>query len=185
MKLKDIASINSGYFSSTIKEGDVYYLQARDFDENKKINLNLKPSLSYVKNIEKHFLSKGDILIVAKGASFQSVVYDGTYGPAVASTVFLVIRVKDRNKVLPPFLSWFLNLQKTQVVLLSKGEGTAMPTLSKKILLELDIVIPSISLQNNIIKIEELGRKEKFLQKMLVDLTEKRNNQLIINAINK
>ncbi len=185
MKLDDISSIKSGYFSSTIKEGDVFYIQARDFDENKNIVQNLTPSLSYSKNIEKHFLNEGDILIVAKGASFQSYVYDGSYSPAVASTVFLVIRINDKHKILPKFLSWYLNLPLTQAELSLKGEGTAMPTLSKKTLQEFDTPVPAIQLQENIIKIEDLRRQEKFIQRMIDVQKEKKINQIISNALYK
>ncbi|MEY3500002.1 MAG: hypothetical protein RL308_1671 [Bacteroidota bacterium] len=183
MNLNHLSTINSGFYSSTIKEGDVYYLQARDFNEERKIVQNLKPTLSYTKNIEKHFLNEGDVLIVAKGASFLSVVFDASYSPAVASTVFLVIRIRDKRKLLPQFLSWYINLPKTQLELLMKGEGTKMPTISKKIIQELEIPLPTIKVQENIIKIEELKREEKFLNRKINELKDIQLNQLILNAI--
>ena len=122
MKLNAIADINSGVYSNTITNGDVYYFQARDFDENRQLVNNLTPTLNFSENLKKHFLQIGDIIIVAKGASFLSAVYDGTYAPAVASTVFLVIKK-------PAFFSAFtvLSLQAVTSIPPEKLETPFMP----------------------------------------------------------
>lgn len=184
MKLSSIATINSGIYSNTISNGDVFYIQARDFDENREIVNNLSPVLSFSENIEKHFLHKGDILIVAKGATFLSAVYDGTYSPAVASTVFLVICINDQKKINPQFVSWYLNQNSTQNYLLSLSRGTSIPSINKKMLLEIDIPVPSIEKQTLIIKLMELQRKDKQLRRKIEELKEIQMNNIITNAIN-
>lgn len=184
MKLRSIASINSGIYSSTISKGEVYYIQARDFDDNRQLVSNLVPTLSYTENLEKHFISTGDILIVAKGASFLSAVFDGSYSPAVASTVFLVIRVDNKKQVDPNYISWYLNQNSTQYYLMSISRGTSIPSINKKMLMELDIPIPSIEKQKLIIELAELQRKDKFLKRKIEELKEIQTNQIITNAIN-
>lgn len=184
MKLGHIATINSGIFTSNIKHGDVYYLQARDFDVNRQISSNLTPTLSYAENLEKHFLKPEDVLVVAKGASFLSAIFDGSYSPAVASTVFMVIRPIARDTVLPEYLSWYINLPSTQNELLSKSKGTSIPSINKKNLEELEIPVPKISKQELILKIAELRKNEMILRRKIQELKENQLNQLINNAIN-
>jgi len=53
MKLNAIADIHSGVYSNTITNGDVYYFQARDFDENRQLVNNLTPTLNFSENLKK------------------------------------------------------------------------------------------------------------------------------------
>lgn len=184
MKLHDLAHISSGTYSSTINDGEVYYLQARDFDQDRNLSTNLVPALSYESSLEKHFLQKGDVLIVAKGASFLAAVYNATFAPAVASTVFLVIRIKNHSKLNPNFLSWFLNLQTTQSLLHGMSRGTSIPSINKKVLAELEIPVPVLEKQELVLKLIELMRKEKTLKLAINELKENRTQRIIMNAIN-
>jgi restriction endonuclease S subunit len=185
MKLSKIATINSGVYSNTIQDGEVYYLQARDFDVDRNVVANLQPTLSYSKNLEKHFLNTGDILIVSKGLTFLSAVYDGGYSPAVASTVFLVIRIEYKQKIIPEYVSWYLNLASTQYELNSFAKGSAIPSINKTVLTEIEIPLPSIEKQHLVLKIAQLKNKEKSLQERINDLKDNKMNQLINNAIKK
>jgi restriction endonuclease S subunit len=184
MKLSSIANINSGVYSSTISKGEVFYIQARDFDENRQLVNNLTPVLSYEENFEKHFLQSGDILIVAKGASFLTAVFDGSYSPAVASTVFLVIRINNKQSVDPQFVSWYLNQSSTQSYLLSLSRGTSIPSINKKMLMEIDVPVPTIEKQKLIIELMQLQQKDKILKRRIEELKEIQMNQIITNAIN-
>lgn len=184
MTISSIATINSGIYSNTISNGEVFYVQARDFDENRQIVNNLSPVLSYEENFEKHFIHPGDILIVAKGASFLSAVFDGSYFPAVASTVFLVIRINDKQNIDPQFVSWYLNQSSTQNYLLSLSRGTSIPSINKKILMEINIPVPTIDMQKLIINLMQLQKKEKFIKRRIDELKEIKINNIITNAVN-
>lgn len=183
MKLKDIAYINSGIYSNTIDNGEVFYIQARDFDANRQIAKNLTPTLNYQRNLEKHFLKSGNVLIVAKGSNFLSAVYDGFYPSAVASTVFLVIHLTMRS-VKPEYLSWYLNQISTQALLTSMSRGTSIPAINKKMLMELEIPVPSIQKQDTVLKLAELLEQEKLINQKITILKEQQINQIITNAIN-
>lgn len=184
MKLSSVAKISSGVYANGISDGDVFLIQARDFDENRVIASNLKPTLSFSKNLQKHFLVPGDILVVAKGASFLSAVYDGSYSPAVASTVFMVIKIINTNLLLPEYLSWYLNLPSTQGDLMNEARGTSVPTINKAILECLHVPVPPIPKQKLILQIIHLRNQEKLLDRSIEFLKQKKINQLISNAIN-
>lgn len=184
MKLNAIADINSGVYANTITNGDVFYFQARDFDENRQLVNNLTPTLNFSENLKKHFLQIGDILIVAKGASFLSAVYDGTYAPAVASTVFLVIKIRTKKEVLPAFVSWYLNLPSTQSELMNEAKGTSVHSINKSVLQNLEIPLPTKAKQEKLLQIIELRNHERQIEKRIEILKEKKMSQLITNAIN-
>ena len=183
MKLSNFTLINSGVYSNTIQDGDVYYLQARDFDSKRELISSINPVLSYSKNLENHFLSKGDVLIVVKGVSFLSAVYKGQYSPAVASSVFSVIKIKNKSIILPEYLSWYLNLPSTQNDLLSKSKGTGIPSINKQVLQDLIIPLPSIQKQQLVLQLAELREKEKNMYQRIDYLKEIKMNHLILNTI--
>ena len=78
VKIKNICEISTGVYVKTARIGDVYYLQARDFNAYNQIENDLKPEvLSYDIN-NKHYLKKGDVIILASvgaGMNCNAVVY--------------------------------------------------------------------------------------------------------------
>jgi restriction endonuclease S subunit len=180
--LKYIASIQTGVFAKPIPKGEIVYLQAKHFDENGELVETLYPDLNADGKIEKHLLRKGDVLFAAKGTKNFAAWYKGDNLPAVASTSFFVIRLKDRN-VLPGFLTWFLNHPNTQFLLKREARGTSIASISKSVLAELEIPVPGIQFQELILKIYHLRNKEKKLKLQIENFREKQIQQQIINAL--
>jgi restriction endonuclease S subunit len=134
--------------------------------------------MEFSENLKKHFLQIGDILIVAKGASFLSAVYDGTYAPAVASTVFLVIKIRAKKEVLPAFISWYLNLPSTQSELMNEAKGTSVHSINKSVLQNLEIPLLTKAKQEKLLQIIELRNHERQIEKRIEILKEKKMSQL-------
>lgn len=99
-KLSHIVSIQTGLFAKTMVDGDIAYLQSKDFDDNDLLKDTLEPELKAEKIAEKHLLKPGDVLFAAKGTRNFAAIYENKNMPAVASTSFFVIRIKEdfRNK---------------------------------------------------------------------------------------
>jgi restriction endonuclease S subunit len=66
-----------------------------------------------------------------------------------------------------------------------KGQaiGTSIPSISKQVLENLEITVPSIETQKAILQITKLRNKEKSLKQKIETLQEKQIQQQIINAI--
>ncbi len=179
VNLSKIASIASGVYAKSHKGfGDVYYLMARDFDESFNLKPGLGPGVLEKEKLTKHFLQKGDILFAAKGHHFFAAVYRGEVSPAVASSVFLVLRIKE--EVVPDFIVWYLNHPETQKFLLNLATGSSLPSISKSKLAKLEIPIPPFEIQQKVVQFEELRKKEKKIKEKLMHLqNELLNHQLI------
>jgi restriction endonuclease S subunit len=180
--LKHITSIQTGVFAKPIQKGEVVYLQAKHFDESGELAETLYPDLDLDSKIEKHLLKKGDVLFAAKGSKNFAAWYENDKMPTVASTSFFVIRLIDDN-VLPGYLTWFLNHPGTQTLLKGQARGSSIASISKAVLSELEIPIPSTQKQELILRIFKLRNRERNLKQQIENLKEIEIQNLLINTI--
>lgn len=180
--IKNISKIRTGLFAKPSEKGEVVYLQSKHFDESGQLLHALHPDLMAVGISKKHLLNEGDVLYAAKGTKNFATVFEAHNKPAVASTSFFVITLSN-EKVLPQYLAWFLNNNSTQLNLKGQAIGTSMPSISKLVLENLEIAIPSLKIQKAILKIAQLQDIEKVLKRKIETLREKQIQQQIINAI--
>ncbi|MBX7042362.1 MAG: restriction endonuclease subunit S [Ignavibacteria bacterium] len=183
MKLKEIASVQSGIYEQPKPFGDVYYIQARHFDLEHKLVDSLMPELPLSSKLENHFLEKGDVIIASKGTENFAVAYQERIHPVVASSTFLVIRLRVKEEVVPEYVSWFLNLRKTQLFLRGRSKGTSIPSITKSDVENIDIPLPSVETQKLILRIEELLNNEKVLRRKIESLKDSLIQQKLLNAL--
>jgi restriction endonuclease S subunit len=182
MKLNEISNIQTGVYAKPAHHGDAIYLQSRHINESGKIDLNLQPDINLDNRIAKFILNSGDILFSAKGNKNTAVVYDQKLGPAVASSTFFVIRLT-RQSVLPDYVSWFLNHPRAQKLLKAQAKGASPPSISIKTLYDLDIHIPNIDIQQDIIIVDALRKKEQSLIRQIEELKEQLMQQRIYHTL--
>jgi Type I restriction modification DNA specificity domain len=184
--LKHIGNIQTGIFAKPITEGEIVYLQAKNFDEKGQLISSLHPDLKSETIPYKHLLQQCDVLFAAKGTKNFATWYESKNQPAVASTSFFVIRLNEtsHNNILPEFLAWYINQPISQKFLKGKAMGTSIASISKSVLEELEIFIPDLQTQRAILKITQLRNSEKYLKQQIETLREKQIQQQIINAIN-
>ena len=179
-KISEIAEVVSGVYLLAAPYGEVYYLQIKDLLSESPEKTASKVTLS-AKN-ERYLLAKGDLLFAGKGTTYLCKVFDLDI-PAIASTTFYIIRIGDGD-ILPDYLCWYLSQPKTLAIIKSGQVGTGTPLIRKQILENLEIAIPDLKTQQQIVDLAKLQQKEEELLKAI---TEKRNqitNQLIMNKLN-
>lgn len=180
--LKNITNIQTGVFAKPEANGDLIYLQPKYFDSKGELKAIGVPDLNKGTIKEKHFLTKGDVLFSSKGFRNFAVTINDEMLPAVASTSFFVIRITN-DKILPEYLKWYLNQPSSLQVLSAFARGTAIPSITKGVLGDLEISIPSIEKQKMILKIDNLTSHEKRLKLKITSLREAQIQQQIINAL--
>lgn len=170
-KLKDIANVSTGYiFRSKIESdlnGNVSLLKSETLLGGDYVSItpnNLQSVL--VDNVKpENIIKSGDVLFKAKGLTNESLFIEEVPDNTIVSSLYFIIRVFDKN-VIPEFLTWYLN-QKIIGIYLKKyagfTPGATISSVSKNILEDLTMVIPSVEDQEKIVKFQKLSIKEKRL----------------------
>jgi hypothetical protein len=170
MKLSTIARITSGINGRRNPQGSVYYLSARDFIAPHQLDPLLETSLMPSAKLEKHFLDRGDVLILSKGHhGFIAHSYQGVKQPAVASSIFMVLK-NIKPMVLPEYVVWYINLNTTQNELINFSRGSVLPAINKQILSDLIIDVPDLETQTKIVSLDHLKKQETKMIRQLDQL---------------
>lgn len=187
-KLKDITEIHSGYLFKSkiehIKDGDISLVQLRDVNDQGMIDWENTSRIHLEKNNPKSSLKEGDVLFKAKSRYHTSALVSNIGGRALATAHFFILRVP-RKSLLPGYLAWYLNQKPAQTYFKKVARGTRVLQVNKKLLGELEIIVPDKNTQQRIVKIDELFKKQKELENEIMNLREKWIKGSLIKAINE
>jgi restriction endonuclease S subunit len=172
--LKNIASVCTGVYAQPEKMGEVRYVQAKHFNEAGQMITGIFGSIKRDTYTEKHLLQPGEILVAAKGPKNFAALYEEKNGPSIASTTFLIISIlpEYRSKLLPEFLTWYINQNTTQEWVKAQAKGTAISSVSKSALSEMEVPVPPIEMQEAILRITVLRDEELRIQTEIESLRE-------------
>lgn len=184
-KLANIVDFQSGVYAKPGIGADTLYLQSIHFSLSGEFNYSVKPALKLDSGLTKHLLQEGDILFAAKGLSNFAVVYRKSIGQAVASSSFIVLKIKPAfsQPVSPEFLAWTLSHDQQVRLLHSKQLGTTIPSINISQLKEITVTIPPLEVQHKIVVIQKLHEKEIQINKQLAELRKKQIQHLLSNAL--
>lgn len=120
-------------------------------------------------------LHPGDILFVARGANNIAVPlnestmhpYPTKWDDLIAAYTFYVLQ-PDRSRVLPEYLAWFLNQAPAQAFFVQQSRGTLVKMLPKSVFKELEVPVPPVPLQRQILDIESARAGEEHLLNQLI-----------------
>lgn len=185
--LNDIVEINGGYPSSDIRHNDngsFWYIQVRDINDDgfiKGKNLirftpKIKPNNYLIKQL--------DILFQSRGADHKAILFKSDLPNAISTYSFYILRIKDLH-ILPAYLVWYLNTPKLQNKLKSMTIQSTLSYLSLSSIAKLEIIVPPLEIQEKIIKIDQLRRKEITIEKRLSELKERYLNNYLQKYINR
>lgn len=176
--LAAIAQIRTGY---TFREaltaqinGSLHVVQIKDLHNDQRIRTTELIKIDRGLISETQWLQANDIVVAAKGLRNNCAIFDGSEA-VVAASQLLVISLNTAN-VLPHYLLWYLtHAEQAQKFLADHKTGSHILTLSKKTLLEMPIVVPSIEHQQRIVAMQQLAHDE---QRLYQDLQRTRQQQL-------
>lgn len=181
--IKDIAQIQTGVYLKSSPNADTVYLQVSDFDNEGNVIHSLAPTVEVSEKNKHYYLTPNDIVFAAKGANNFSVIFDGNEKRCVASSSFLIVRLSDTQTILPAYLNWYLNLPSTISKLSTKAVGSSIPSITKSVLGELEIPVPSIEKQQMIIEIAALQKRERSIRQLLANKRDIIIDKLLKNSI--
>ncbi|MFR9542914.1 MAG: restriction endonuclease subunit S [Rikenellaceae bacterium] len=179
-QIKEIAKVRTGVYLRPAPNPTANYLQVGDFDSSGEVRCDITPSVEAQGKSQQHLLRDKDILFSAKGVKNFSTIYKSVATPSFASSSFLVITIDD-NSLQSEYLSWYLNLPSTIAKLQTGAVGTSMLSISKQMIEDFEIEIPSLRVQQIVVELSVLQNREQCL---LSEIADKRK-QLIDNKLKK
>lgn len=191
-KLIDIVSIRSGMVVSKTANNDeslltdayVKMIGTSDFDDDGNLRHDLDANVLFKPSIEKNFLQQGEIVFNAKGKRFFAFLIEEEYEFTIASATFLVLTVTDKE-ILPKYLVWYLNHPETLKGFDHKMATQVMPSITKQEFGDLEIIIPALETQKQIVALDLLKKKQTTIQKELIILEENYINAITYKEIKK
>ena len=188
MKLSELVSIRQGYQfrkkAEFIDNEEIKVIQMADTINNQFIDYKNLPTVKYETSFQKNLLKKSDIIFCTRGNhNYNIIINDNSLDKTIVASQFLIIQVNDNNKIIPEYLSWFLNQPPTISYFKSNRQAGAVPLINKKTLSDLEIKLPSISIQRKIANISSLLIEEDFLLKKIQSKKEKMINQILRNSL--
>lgn len=165
--LKSITSISSGLYLKPFPFGGIASLQVSDFGASGELVHTPKREFKLTQKQQRYLLRSGDVLLVSKGSSPRALLVPENCFPAVASSAFFVIRPMDKRVLLPAYLAWWFNSPKGQAILKDLSRGSAIASLSKKNIADIEVPVPPLAQQYLIAEIDILAKRRHLLETQL------------------
>ena len=169
----------SGYsFRSKVEnkeDGNLHVIQMKDIENNySTIGRNLI-KIAKDKIDSKHYLKYNDILFMSKGSNNCALVYTLKLPAAIAVSAFFVLR-PNQEKVVPKYLTWYMNQSDVQRYLKAYMVGTYIPNVDKKTVENIHIKLPSLDIQKKIADVSDLMSQE---EQIMIQLRKQRKSLLM------
>ncbi len=176
-KLKTLATVQMGYsFRSRLeasKGGNVAVIQMKDLLEDNTVDCDdlVKIDMETVK--VHHLARKGDLVFRSRGLTTTAAILLKDPGKAVIAAPLLRIRVTKTDQILPEYLNWYIGQRDAQSFLNSRARGTTQKMISKQVIEDLEVVIPTMEKQKLIAELVFLSAREQTLLHILADKRER------------
>jgi restriction endonuclease S subunit len=131
---------------------------------------------------EKYIVRKDDVLVCGRGLNNFAMIIEKNMNNTIAASQFYILR-NFKNKVVPGYITAFLNHPKTQRIITTLRGGTGTQILNIKALGEIPIKLPEYDIQIIIAKIFVLEQTEKMILKQLQIKHENLINNILENAM--
>ncbi len=166
VRLKDIANVQLGYpFRSRLEqanEGNVLIIQLRNISEDGLFS-PVDITRIHMSGVEEHHLVQPeDIVFRSRGQTNKAAMVDKALGKSVVAGPLLRIRVTN-DKILPAYLTWYINQSAAQTYLARHSKGTAARMISKRAVKDMEIPVPSREVQQKIVELADLSSREQQL----------------------
>jgi hypothetical protein len=163
-RLDMIATVQPGYLSRgrvrSVSGGTHWLLQAKDVSEDTGVNLAQATRFHPERKPELYEVTRGDILVVARGQDHRAHHVDQDLTNALAAATFYIIRPNAR-RVLSGYLAWWLNLPQVQAEIDESSRGTSIAYIGREAIEALQVPIPPLSVQQKVERVVALWRKKK------------------------
>ena len=179
LKIKQLATVRTGYsFRSRLEasmDGKVAVIQMKDLLQDNTVGCKklVKIEMETVK--EHHLAQKGDLVFRSRGQITTAAILLEDPGKAVVAAPLLRIRITKPDKILPEYLKWYISQRDAQIFLASRAKGTVQKMIGKQSIEDLEVYLPTLEQQRNIVDLANLSARERAI---LSTLAKKRDQYI-------
>jgi len=167
MKIKKLATVQMGYsFRSRLEVsegGGVAVIQMKDLLDDNTVGCDDLVRINMEAMKEHHLAHRGDLVFRSRGHVTTAAVLLEDPGKAVVAAPLLRIRVTKPDTILPEYLNWYISQRDAQIFLTSRAKGTVQKMISKQAIEDLEVALPSLEKQKNIVDLATLSAREQTL----------------------
>ena len=174
--LKKLATVQMGYsFRSRLEayeDGGVAVIQMKDLLDNNTVDCDCLTRINMEAMKDHHLAQRGDLIFRSRGSLTTAAILLEDPGKAVVAAPLLRIRVTRPDKILPEYLNWYISQRDAQRYFTSRQEGTSVNMVNRKQLEDMEVALPSLEKQKNIVELATLIAREQTLLHTLADKRE-------------
>ncbi len=181
-----LTEIRAGYpFRGPVEslpEGSVRVVQMRDVAVDGSVRWDDAVRTELVGRRKPDWLLSGDLLLVARGNRYYAACINDVPGTAVCGPHLFHLQVKTGAALLPEFLAWQINQPPLQRALRKAAEGSSQLSIRRPELEALEILVPSLAVQEKIVGLVRLALHERDALTSLIRNRE-RELELLASAL--
>jgi hypothetical protein len=165
ISLRNLVDIQMGHsFRAGLEPnpaGAVGVIQMKDLGDDHLVELTSLAHVTMDIRLGRQ-VREGDIIFRSRGDRSTCAIVAGEPGCAVVAAPLLRLRVTD-SRLLPAYLNWFINQPPAQEHFARHAEGSNVKMISKSVLEDLDVEVPSIERQRSIVELAGLSARQRIL----------------------
>lgn len=171
MTLSSLAEIRVGLVLSRklAREKSSYrypLLNLKSVNDNATLNLKTLDVFDATEPLSKNYLTQSGDVIVRTSSPYSAILIDEKTSGIVISSNFVIIRCKS-EKLLPEYLFWYLNIEKTKKDIFKNSAGNMLSAIKPQYFNEMDLELPDLGKQKIIADFNLCARKELELLECL------------------
>ena len=182
MSLGILAEFRVGYpfrgAIALVAGGSVPVVQMKDVSATGAMDWGAVVRTELTGRREPDWLVSGDVLFVARGNHYYAAALEAVPNRSVCGPHLYHLRLKRGSAVLPEFLAWQINQPPIQRLLRQAAEGSSQLSIRRAELEALPISVPSLAVQEQIVRLAKAAARERALLDQLILNRERQLNAL-------
>jgi hypothetical protein len=175
-RIRDLAAVRTGYqFRGKIEppidreQATHRVIQVKDFDDQGRLRTETLDPVTPKRDVASFLVREGDVLFVARGSSPFAAAITEPLPDTIVPSLFFLVR-PELGRVRPRYLAWAINVSLRER-LGALQQGTHVPQVSITDFGDLTIDVPPLDVQERIVALDDLGRRE---YRLALDIAERR-----------
>lgn len=167
------ASVSRASAKKYEKGYDINLINLKAFDNKSVKYIQNEKNIDTIQIKQKNIdLIQANDIIIRLREPFNSIIIEDNIDNCIISSLMACIRIKEEfyNICLPHFIAIYLNNNKVQKFLKRESRGTGIISIGTLDIAEIEIELPSIDKQKEIIEINSLFERDIFIHGKLFEL---------------